>query len=198
MKKSSVLALMAILAAVLFLSVGCSKKPVADTNNNNGKVDCTKQEAYTVDVPFNETEFYYVPVGVGRAFCQEEPYSEYDVKVSPAGKSCFMYISNKGNITGEWRMRVKFITTNAGGGPESDLVSHEIKPGETVKFDFTYDQSDTPMNCLNGCTSIGSSDKEGCAAPYVEVCKYSFYTNETRTRTVTKYKQETRYKTVPC
>lgn len=192
MKKISVLAIVLAFAAVIVFAAGCS----SNGSSSGGK--CTKQQEVTVQVPYNETEFYYVQVGIGRPHCNEEPYTEFTTQVIPLGKRCQIALTNKGNVTGEFALKAKFITTNAGGGPESDVVAKTVKPGETALFEFTYDQSDVPSTCANACTNIAVTASNGCKVPTVEVCKYSFFSNETRTRTVTKFREEKRMQTVAC
>ncbi len=182
--KKNILAAAIILVGLLAVLSACQTQTAGD----GGSSECTKQEEYTVKVPYNDTEFYYVREGVGRPTCKEEPYTNFDLNVDSLGKRCVITVTNNGNITGEWIIKAKFITTNAGGGPESDPLTKEIAPGETKKFEYTYEQSDTPMSCTNVNVKV----------PSVEKCKYTFYQNVTKKRTVTKYREETRYRTVPC
>jgi predicted small lipoprotein YifL len=195
MKKSSVLMIVLAFAAVLIFAAGCGNKGPAPATDNS---KCTKQQEVTVQVPYNETEFYYVETGIGRPHCAEEAYSEFKTSVTPLGKRCQIALTNQGNATGEFGLKAKFITTNSGGGPESAPVSKTVKPGQTEIFEFTYTQSDTPSTCVNACTGLSSANLGGCVVPLVEVCKYSFYTNETRTRTVTKFREEKRMQEVAC
>lgn len=186
-----IIILLAVMSA-LFL-VGCQTKN--STGSAVSSVECTKQEAYTARVPYNETEFYYVKEGTGRPFCQEEPYTDFTIKVVPLGKVCQIFVTNTGNITGDWVFKAKFITTNSGGGPESEPQTKEIKPGETAKFEFTYTQSDIPSTCQNACTNVAS---DGCKTPSIEVCKYTFTQDVRKSRVITKFRNETRYRTVSC
>lgn len=183
----------AAFAAMLVLLAGCGGK-----NGSAAGSACTKQQEVTVQVPYNETEFYYVEVGIGRPHCNEEPYTEFTTQVIPLGKRCQIVLTNKGNVTGEFALKAKFITTNAGGGPESDVVAKTVKPGEKAVFEFEYDQSDIPSSCTNACNYAVVTASNGCKIPTVEVCKYSFSSNETRTRTVTKFREEKRMQTVAC
>ncbi|MCX6707247.1 MAG: hypothetical protein NT001_03855 [Candidatus Woesearchaeota archaeon] len=194
MKKSSILMMILAFAAVIVFAAGCGSNGPGNAVGDT----CTKQQEVTVQVPYNETEFYYVQTGIGRPHCDEEAYSEFTTQVTPLGKRCQISLTNKGNVTGEFALRAKFITTNAGGGPESDVVAKTVKPGETALFEFTYSQSDVPSSCANACTNVAVTASNGCKIPTVEVCKYSFYTNETRTRTVTKFREEKQMQTVAC
>src|SRR3989344_4258773 len=146
MRKSSILMMVLAFAAVVMFAAGCGSK-----GPGNAGGTCTKQQEVTVQVPYNETEFYYVEVGIGRPHCNEEPYTEFTTQVTPLGKRCQISLTNKGNVTGEFALRAKFITTNAGGGPESDVVAKTVKPGEKAVFEFEYDQSDIPSTCANAC-----------------------------------------------
>ncbi|MCX8147356.1 MAG: hypothetical protein N3D84_02725 [Candidatus Woesearchaeota archaeon] len=189
MKTSTFAAVMliALIATSVFFSMfllGCKSQPTPSKVD----VECTKEEPYIVQVPYNETEFYYVKEGVGRPFCSEEPYTGFELNVVSLGKLCQIYIHNFGNITGEWTIKAKFIENEAGGGQETAPITKEIKAGETAKFDFIYNGQYTPLSCRNVNVKV----------PSVEVCKYTFYQNVRKSKIVTKYKNETRYRTVPC
>ena len=185
MKKGLILML---LVGVLAVISACQSGMDQGAEENGG--ECTKQEAYTVKVPYNDTEHYYVREGVGRPTCREQPYTDFTLDVNSLGKRCIITVTNKGNITGDWTIKAKFITSTVagGGGPESDPLTKEIAPGETKQFEYTHEQSDTPRSCTNINVKI----------PSVEKCRYTFYQNVTKKRTVTKFREETRYRTVPC
>ncbi|MBD3313342.1 hypothetical protein GF345_02780 [Candidatus Woesearchaeota archaeon] len=172
---------------LLFLVTAC-QLPEAVEPDEPSSVECTMQEEYTVQVPYNETEFYYVKEGVGRPFCEEEQYTDFTIDVVPLGKRCDIKVNNHGNVTGDWTLKAKFITTSAGGGPESEPKTKEIQAGETATFEFHYDQSDVPSSCRN----------INVKTPSVEICKYSFYQDVRKSRTVTKFREETKTRTVPC
>ncbi|MFC1755430.1 hypothetical protein ACFL96_18915 [Thermoproteota archaeon] len=139
-------------------------------------------------MPFNETEYYIVREGVGRPHCSEEQYTDFTLDVASAGKLCYVYVKNTGNITGDWTIKAKFIVTEAGGGPESTPLTKEISPNVKERFEYTYDGYDTPRSCTHVNVKI----------PTVEICKYTFHKNVTRTRVVTKMKEVTKTRTVPC
>lgn len=171
----------------LFLIAGCQPKEVVDVPTS---IQCEVEEEYTVQVPYNETEFYYIKEGVGRATCSEEQYTDFDMDISPLGSRCQIKVINNGNITGEWTIKAKFITTNSGGGPESEPLTKEIAPQMSAIFDYTYDGSDIPKSCTN----------VNIKTPSVELCKYTFYQDVRKSRTVTKFKEEVRTRMVnkPC
>ncbi len=186
MKKTGIIIFITLIASII-LAAGCQSQ-ISPTDSGGIKTDCQKEESYTAQVPYNETEFYYVKEGVGRPTCNEEQYTDFTLKVTSLGKVCQITVANTGNITGDWTLRAKFITTEAGGGPVSDPLTKEIKPGETVKFEYTYTQSDVPRSCTN------VNDE----TPSVEVCKYTFNQDVRKSRIITKFREETKTRMVPC
>ena len=57
-----------------------------------------------------------------------------------------------------------------------------------MKFEYTYTQSDTPRSCTN------VNDE----TPSVEVCKYTFNQDVRKSRIITKFREETKTRMVPC
>ena len=189
-------AIMSLMIVALLLAAGCSDSqpsaPSTGASTGDGATapptgkTCT--ETYTGQVPYNDTEFYYEKEGVGRKFCQAEPYTDFTHKIDSLGKICNIYITNNGNITGDWIIKAKFITTSAGGGPESEPITKTIATGKTELFSFQYDQADTPTSCINKNVEI----------PTIEKCKYSFYSDVKKSRTVVKYREGELTRQVPC
>lgn len=149
---------------------------------------CTKQEAYTAQIPYNDTDYVWVEECLDKngPYCKEFAYTEFTLKVSYFGKKCDIKVTNTGDITGDWTIRAKFITTNAGGGPTSQPQTKTIKPGETALFEFFYTAADNPTSCTNVNDAV-PTDKD---------CKCSFIGKKRVPTTVVKYRSETRYRTV--
>lgn len=152
------------------------------------KEPCVKQEAYTVEVPYNDTEFYYVWEGAGTPYCNEKTYTDYDYEMSRVGNTCIITVTNTGDLTGNWTIHVKFIDNQFGGGPESESITHELAPGEKADFSFEY----TGENILQYCKNINDE------VPVVRDCKYPYQEKVRKAKLVVRYKNETRYRNVTC
>jgi len=194
MRLKALLTLTIILAA--FFLVSCVKEdqpPVEQPNDNTGQPvedvpvetgeNCrTVTEKYVAQVPYNRTEYYYVKEGVGREYCEETTYTDYSIKVSSLGKTCDVKLSNTGNLSGEFTLKAKFITTSAGGGPESEPMTKEVYAGDVVTYHFVY----------GGDSDVSSCKHDVISTPVLKTCHYSFYQDVRKSRLVTEYKNETR------
>jgi len=192
--RKTLLVLAVLSLSVLVLLAGCVSKPVgtngAGSTGGLLKKQCEKQEEYTVQVPYNDTEFYYIEEGVGRPFCEMVPYTNFDLKDENLGNMCRITVNNKGNVSDDWTLRVKFINTASGGGPVSDPVTKYVGEGQTVVFEFPYSGTDRIIGCDHN--RVGVSQE----IPQVETCKYSFYQKVRKSRSILRYKTETRTRTV--
>ncbi|MBW2999329.1 hypothetical protein KY339_01545 [Candidatus Woesearchaeota archaeon] len=158
---------------------------------------CTKKEAYTVEVPYEDSEYYFVKVGVGEKFCEARNYDNTLERSTPYMTTvdgqekwvCRVSITNNENESGEWKASVKFITTTSGGGPESEEITRtiEAKSTETFMFYLELEEGKEVSECVPQQVSAVWED-----------CHYSFYSTEKKKRTVTKYRNETKYRMVPC
>lgn len=183
------MALMSFMA--LIFAGGCSTMdPGYNVNIGDGK--CLKEEPYTITIPYNDTEYEYVEVCEDKRgpYCKETTYTDFTLTPNYFGKVCTLTVMNTGNITGNWTLKVQFITTPAGGGPTSESITKLVKAGQTVKFDYKYEGTDIPSRCVNVNVDV----------PTQKVCKCSFIGKERVPKLVTKYSVETRYRnvTVDC
>ena len=181
---------------VLLIAAACSPgkddaQPGTGSSGAGTATGKTCTETYTANVPYNKTEFYYEDVCVGRMFCEAASYTDFDMRIESLGKVCNIYITNTGNLSGDWTMVAKFITTNSGGGPESEPQTQSIDIGDSKKFSFQYPQSDTPSSCVN----VNNKQK----VPTTEVCKCGGgYTKAKKSRTIVDYRDEQKTRDVPC
>lgn len=195
MKKNIIYAIIAALFVMLTIA-GCSGLTGGDNgtdpnrgDDSSGSKTCT--ETYTDQVPYDDTEFYTEKVCIGRQFCEQVEYTDFTVKTDALGKVCNIQISNTGNVTGEWKVVAKFITTNSGGGPISEPLTKTVAPGKTEKFEFQYAGSDTPSTCYK--------ENRESTVPTTESCKCGGgYTNQRKSRTVIKYREEEKTREVSC
>ncbi|PIN86823.1 hypothetical protein COV19_03030 [Candidatus Woesearchaeota archaeon CG10_big_fil_rev_8_21_14_0_10_44_13] len=192
MKKSFFIAATLLLAVFSIFFAGCKQQPAGTDTVSVGSGKCVKKEAYTVQIPYNDTDYEWVEECLDKngPYCKETTYTEFDLKANYFGKKCDIKITNRGNVIGDWTLRAKFITTNAGGGPMSLPQTKYIKAGETVLFEFFYDGADTPSSCTNVNDVV----------PTEKVCTCSFIGKKRVPVSVTKYNTETRYRdvTVDC
>lgn len=182
--------ILAVLSAVL---AGCSQQDITGSAVSEGAKKCTRQEAYTVQVPYNDTEYEWVEVCYDRQeYCKEKAYTDFTLDLTRVGNKCVMAVRNTGDIGGEWMLHARFVITAAGGGPCSEPVTKTIAPGKTERFEFAYTGKDPLLRCEKTC----SEDE----VPTVKDCPCYTRGKERKPVLVTKYRSETRYRdvTVDC
>lgn len=184
-KKGGIFIIVIILVIILYVLTSAKKV-------TPGCVPFVMQESYTVEVPYETTETYVEKRGIGEKSCKTSKYdyiTELGWSLEAINDSaffrCTVSVANEGDKIGEWTLHVKFITTDAGGGPESEPLTKIINPGQTKDFDFYY-----PTNKSITCRHTIDD------APVKEVCVYPFYENIKRIETVTKNRTETRQRNV--
>ncbi|MFO8016931.1 MAG: hypothetical protein R6U32_07565 [Candidatus Woesearchaeota archaeon] len=183
----------ASLLAALVVLAGCKTEGVNGDAVAEPEEKCVKREAYTVRVPYNDTEYEVVEYCMdSREYCKETSYTDFNLDLKRVGNTCVMVVENTGDVEGEWKLHGRFVTTSAGGGPCSDPVVKTISPGETERFEFEYEGDDALLRCEKSC--------EEDEVPTVKDCP-CYTTGEKRVpKLVTKYRNETRYRnvTVDC
>ena len=197
------LIILAVVAAI-FLAVilaGCKSQGITGNGIGEGNSEkCIKQEAYTAQVPYNDTEYYYVEECLDRngPYCRDVAYTDFTLTATYFSKTCYISIKNTGDLKGDWVIKAKFITTPAGGGPVSYPKTATLAPGESVKFEYHFDAKDIPSDKYvesdipTGCVNVNEE------IPVDKDCKCSFTGKKRVAKLVTKYTTETRYREVPC
>lgn len=187
MEKTGYLGLLvclAIVSAAVFIA-GCSK--VGITGNVVGSNKCTKEEAYTVQIPYNDTEYEWVEECYDRRqYCKDLAYTDFTLDVAYFGRLCTITVKNTGDMTGNWNISAQFIINDVGGKQTSAPIEKTLKPGETAKFEFTYGGTDMPRACINKNYEI----------PVVKDCPCYTIGKKRVPKLVTKYGTETLYRNV--